>query len=125
MTMAATERPGVEDHETLDALGAAIRAALYAHNQRLADRIFERIEKRVVPKNIRGMVEVVVNLRTASIDGEISNLRTQVAACDQRLMREITRVIETPFPDPAAEPKKRRTRTAKSKHPAKRKSLKS
>jgi len=122
-----------EDEVRDAALGDALRAFLFAYNQQLADRIFERIEKRiadavdhaakrVVPKNIRGLVEVVVNLRTARIDGELLNFRTTIAAMEQRLMAEIARTIETPFPDPAPEPKMRR---ARSKPEAKRKSRKS
>ena len=116
----ASARP----RELVENLGQALAAVLYDHNQTLADRCFERIEtriaelvniaaKRVVPKNIRGLIETVVVLRTARIEGEIGGLRVALAEAEGRLAAEIARAIETPFPEPAPEPKKPRRKAGR------------
>lgn len=131
------DRPGIEDHALWDAinhippiedqrrqklvdkLGDALANLLYAHNQTLADRIFERIEKRivdlvdvaakrVVPKNIRGLIETIVNLRSARLDDRDASIRFELTNLETRLLAEIARAIETPFPEPVPERKPRK-----------------
>lgn len=120
-TNASPPEQTLEQQERVERLSDAIADLLYSHNQSLADRHFERIEKRiadlvgeaakhVVPKNIRGLIETVIVLRTARLQDEIRGLRTVLEQAERRLSAEIARTIEAPFPDPAPEPKVRKRR---------------
>lgn len=112
-----------EDEERAQAIGASIRAVLYQHTQTLSDRAFERVEariadlvdhaaKRVVPKNIRELIETIINVRTAALEDEIRGLRLALSKSETRLYKEIARVENLEFvePEPEPRPKQRKRR---------------
>ena len=117
-----------EDESRANELGEAIRKFLYAHSQTLADRTFDRIEsrvaelvdtaaKRVVPANIRALIEQTVNVRVARLDDRIASARFEVANLEQRLIAEIARVESAEFVEPAKPRPKRKARAMKASKP--------